>query len=31
MERAGIAPMPPLADCVKSYLVEREKLVSAAK
>ena len=31
MERAGIAPMPPLAECVKAYLAEREKLVSPAK
>jgi len=31
MERAGIAPMPPLAECVKAYLTEREKLVSSAK
>ena len=31
MERAGIAPMPPLADCVKAYLAEREKPVSSAK
>src|SRR5260370_1384423 len=29
IERAGIAPMPPLADCVKAYLLEREKLVTA--
>jgi dTDP-4-dehydrorhamnose reductase len=31
MERAGLAPMPPLAECVKTYLAEREKLVSPAK
>ncbi len=31
MERAGIAPMPPLAECVKAYLVEREKLMSPAR
>src|SRR5690349_4854054 len=28
MERAGLAPMPPLAECVKTYLAMREKLVS---
>jgi dTDP-4-dehydrorhamnose reductase len=28
MERAGLAPMPPLAECVKTYLAVREKLVS---
>jgi dTDP-4-dehydrorhamnose reductase len=31
MERAGLAPMPPLAECVKTYLAEREKLVHQAK
>jgi dTDP-4-dehydrorhamnose reductase len=31
MERAGLAPMPPLAECVKTYLAEREKLVRQAK
>jgi len=31
MERAGLAPMPPLAECVKTYLAEREKLVGQAK
>ena len=31
MERAGIAPMPPLAKCVEMYLSVREKLVSQAK
>lgn len=29
IERAGLAPMPPLAECVKTYLAVREKLVSA--
>jgi len=27
MERAGLAPMPPLADCLQSYLAAREKLL----
>lgn len=31
MERAGLAPMPPLAECVKTYLKVREKLVNQAK
>lgn len=31
MERAGLAPMTPLAECVKTYLAVREKLVSQAK
>jgi dTDP-4-dehydrorhamnose reductase len=31
MERAGLAPMPPLGECLKTYLVVREKLVNQAK
>jgi dTDP-4-dehydrorhamnose reductase len=31
MERAGLAPMPPLAECLKTYLAVREKLVNQAK
>jgi len=31
MERAGLAPMPPLADCLKTYLAAREKLISPAR
>jgi dTDP-4-dehydrorhamnose reductase len=31
MERAGLAPMPPLGECVKTYLAVREKLVNQAK
>jgi dTDP-4-dehydrorhamnose reductase len=31
MERAGFEPMPPLGECVKMYLAEREKLVRPAK
>lgn len=31
MERAGLAPMPPLAECLKAYLAVREKLVHQAK
>ncbi len=31
MERTGVAPMPPLAECVKTYLAGREKLVSPVK
>jgi len=31
MERAGLAPMPPLVECVKTYLKVRERLVSPAK
>jgi dTDP-4-dehydrorhamnose reductase len=31
MERAGIAPMPPLAECVEMYLAVREKMVTQAK
>src|SRR5882757_4475492 len=27
MERAGIAPMPPLGECVKTYLTMRQKLM----
>jgi dTDP-4-dehydrorhamnose reductase len=27
MERAGLAPMPPLADCLNAYLAVREKLI----
>ena len=30
MERAGLSPMPPLAECVKTYLAERAKLVNQA-
>ncbi len=31
MERAGLAPMPPLGECLKTYLVAREKLVNPAR
>jgi len=31
MERAGLAPMPPLGECVKTYLAVRQKLVNQAK
>jgi dTDP-4-dehydrorhamnose reductase len=31
MERAGLAAMPPLGECVKTYLAVREKLVNQAK
>jgi dTDP-4-dehydrorhamnose reductase len=31
MERAGLAPMPPLAECLRTYLAGREKLASPAK
>jgi dTDP-4-dehydrorhamnose reductase len=31
MERAGLAPMPPLAVCLGTYLAAREKLLSPAK
>ncbi len=30
MERAGLAAMPPLAECLKAYLAAREKLVHPA-
>jgi len=31
MERSGLAPMPPLAACLGTYLAAREKLLSAAR
>jgi len=31
MESAGLAPMPPLAECVATYLAVRQKLVTQAK
>ena len=31
MEHAGLAPMPPLADCLKAYLAAREKFANAVK
>jgi dTDP-4-dehydrorhamnose reductase len=31
MERVGLAPMPPLAECVHNYLAAREHLVRQAK
>jgi dTDP-4-dehydrorhamnose reductase len=31
MERAGLAPMPPLAECVKTYLAVRETMVHPVK
>jgi len=31
MERAGLSPMPPLADCLRTYLAAREKLVGPAR
>jgi dTDP-4-dehydrorhamnose reductase len=31
MEAAGLAPMPPLAECVATYLAVRQKLVTQAK
>jgi dTDP-4-dehydrorhamnose reductase len=31
MERAGLAPMPPLAECVKTYLAVRETMLHPAK
>jgi dTDP-4-dehydrorhamnose reductase len=31
MESAGLAPMPPLAECIKTYLSVREELVRQAK
>jgi dTDP-4-dehydrorhamnose reductase len=31
MERAGLAPMPPLTDCLRMYLAGREKLASPVK
>jgi hypothetical protein len=31
MERAGLAPMPPLVDCLKMYLAVRRQLVGQAK
>jgi dTDP-4-dehydrorhamnose reductase len=30
MERTGLSPMPPLAECLKAYLSAREKLVHQA-
>jgi dTDP-4-dehydrorhamnose reductase len=30
MERAGLAAMPPLAECLKAYLAAREELVPQA-
>ncbi|MCE5308685.1 MAG: dTDP-4-dehydrorhamnose reductase [Acidobacteriales bacterium] len=31
MEQAGLAPMPPLEDCLKDYFVRRAKFVGASK
>jgi dTDP-4-dehydrorhamnose reductase len=31
MERAGMAPMPPLGECVRTYLAGRQKLASPVK
>jgi len=31
MERAGLPPMPPLAEGLKAYLAAREKLVTPAR
>jgi len=31
MERAGLQPMPPLAECLRTYLAARAKFVTSAK
>jgi len=31
MELAGLEPMPPLAECLKTYMAVREQLVGQAK